>query len=85
MIRLAEPQRRQTKLDVESLDLPGERIPLPGNAVDTMISTFTLCTIPGVAEAIRGIERFLKPGGKFIAFEHGISPDPEASSQSCTR
>src|SRR6266566_1364805 len=46
MIRLAEPQRRQTKLDVEFLDLPGERIPLDDSTVDTVISTFTLCTIP---------------------------------------
>jgi SAM-dependent methyltransferase len=77
MIRLAEPQRRQTKLDVEFLDLPGERIPLDDGTVDTVISTFTLCTIPGVAEAIRGIGRVLKPGGKFIFFEHGVSPDLE--------
>ena len=77
MIRLAEPQRRQTKLDIDFLDLPSERIPLADGTVDTVISTFTLCTIPGVAEAIRGIRRVLKPGGKFIFFEHGISPDPE--------
>jgi SAM-dependent methyltransferase len=76
MIRLAESQRRQTKLYIEFIDLPGERIPLADGTVDTAISTFTLCTIPGVAEAIRGIGRVLKPGGKFIFFEHGISPDP---------
>jgi SAM-dependent methyltransferase len=40
------------------------------------VSTFTLCTIPGVAEAIRRVGRVLKPGGKFIFFEHGLSPDP---------
>jgi SAM-dependent methyltransferase len=77
MIRLAEPQGHQTKLDVEFIDLPGERIPLNDETIDTVISTFTLCTIPGVVEAIRGIRRVLKPSGKFIFFEHGISPDPE--------
>jgi ubiquinone/menaquinone biosynthesis C-methylase UbiE len=77
MIRLAEPQRRQAKLNVEFLDLPGERIPLADGTIDTVISTFTLCTIPGVAEAIRGVGRVLKPSGRFIFFEHGISPDPE--------
>ncbi|MGH9377443.1 MAG: class I SAM-dependent methyltransferase, partial [Terriglobia bacterium] len=59
MIRLAEQQRRLTKLDIEFLDLPGERIPLQDGAVDTVVSTFTLCTIPGVVEAIRGIARVL--------------------------
>jgi SAM-dependent methyltransferase len=76
MIRLAEQRRRQTKLDIEFVDLPGERIPLRDGAVDTVVSTFTLCTIPGVVEAIRGIARVLRPGGKFIFLEHGLSSDP---------
>jgi ubiquinone/menaquinone biosynthesis C-methylase UbiE len=76
MIRRAEQQRRRTELDVEFLDLPGERIPLANASVDTVVSTFTLCTIPGVVEAIQGVGRVLKPGGQFIFFEHGLSPDP---------
>src|SRR6266852_7389049 len=76
MIRLADQQRRRTNLDIEFLDLPGERIPLGNGSVDTVVSTFTLCTVSGVVEALRGIGRVLRPGGKFIFFEHGISPDP---------
>jgi ubiquinone/menaquinone biosynthesis C-methylase UbiE len=76
MIRLAERQRRRTELDVEFLDQPGERIPLEDSTVDTVLSTFTLCTIPGVVEALRGVRRVLKPGGELIFFEHGLSPDP---------
>ena len=76
MLGLAERQRRRTSLDVEFLDLPGERIPLADGAVDTVVSTFTLCTIPGVLEAIRGIARVLKPDGRLIFFELGVSPDP---------
>jgi ubiquinone/menaquinone biosynthesis C-methylase UbiE len=75
MIRLAERQRRRTKLDVEFLGLPGERIPLDDGAVDTVVSTFTLCTIPGVREAIRGIGRVLRPGGRLILIETGSSPE----------
>jgi len=76
MIRMAEGQRRQTQLDVEYLDLPGERIPLSEASVDSVVSTFTLCTIPGVLEALRGVRRVLKPRGKFLFFEHGLAPDP---------
>jgi SAM-dependent methyltransferase len=76
MIRLAERQRRRTALDVEFLDLPGERIPLDDATIDTVVSTFTLCTIPSVVEALRGVRRVLKRGGKLIFFEHGLSPDP---------
>src|SRR3981081_3439562 len=51
MIRLAEPQRQRTKLDIEVLDLPGEKNPLQDSAVDTVVSTFTFCTIPCVRTA----------------------------------
>jgi ubiquinone/menaquinone biosynthesis C-methylase UbiE len=74
MIRLAE-QHRRADLNIEFLDLPGERLPLEDGSVDTVVSTFTLCTIPGVADAIRGIGRVLRPGGQFLFFEHGLSPD----------
>jgi hypothetical protein len=41
-----------------------------------VVSTFTLCTIPGVVEALRGIRRVLKRSGTLVFFEHGRSPDP---------
>jgi SAM-dependent methyltransferase len=62
---------------VESLPLR-HRIPLAGPSVvvvDKVVSTFILCTIPGAVEVIRGIRRVLKPGGKFVFLEHGLSPE----------
>lgn len=79
MIQMAEQQRRRTELNVEFVDLPGERLPLEDNTVDTVVSTFALCTIPGVSQAIQGIRRVLRPDGRFIFFEHGLSPDPDVS------
>jgi len=76
MIQLAKKQRNMTKLDIEFLDLPGERIPLEDGTIDTVVSTFTLCTIPGIGDTIRGLARVLKPNGKLIFFELGLSPDP---------
>ena len=76
MMSRADEQRRATRLEVEFIGLPGERIPLPDKSVDTVVSTFTLCTIPGVADAISGLKRVLKPDGKFIFLEHGLAPDP---------
>jgi ubiquinone/menaquinone biosynthesis C-methylase UbiE len=80
MIALAERQRRQTKLDIEFLDLPGERIPLENESVDSIVSTFTLGTIPDVLAALRGMARVLRPGGKLIFFELSLSPDPRVRS-----
>jgi SAM-dependent methyltransferase len=76
MIRLANRQRQRTNLDIEFLDVPGEQIPLANHTVDTVVSTFTLCTVPGVLEALRGMRRILRPSGKFIFFEHGLSTNP---------
>ena len=76
MIRLAERKRRETRLNIEFLDLPGERISLEDGTMDTVVSTFTLCTIPGIAEAIGEIRRVLKPSGQLIFVELGLSPDP---------
>jgi ubiquinone/menaquinone biosynthesis C-methylase UbiE len=76
MIRMAEQHPKRTELKIEFVDLPGERLPLEDNSVDTVVSTFTLCTIPGVSQAIQGIRRVLRPEGSFIFFEHGLSPDP---------
>ena len=75
MVRRAEEKSQKTSLDVEFLNLPGENIPLPVASVDTVVSTFTLCTIPGVVQAIAGVGRVLKPRGKFIFFEHGLAPE----------
>lgn len=76
MIQLAERQPRPPGLRVEYLDLPGERIPLEDASIDTAVSTFTLGTIPQVVEALHGMRRVLRPGGKLIFFELTRSPDP---------
>jgi len=75
MLRQAAQQRRRIEVDVEFIDLPGERIPLDDSSVDTVVSTFTMCTITGLAEALRGVRRVLKPGGQLVFFEHGLAPD----------
>ncbi len=78
MIRLATRSLRQTSLRVEFLDLPGERIPLADGTIDVVVSAFTLCTIASAAveEALRGIRRVLRPGGRLIFFELTRADDP---------
>jgi SAM-dependent methyltransferase len=74
MIALAEVQR-PVNLAVEYLELPGERIPLQDASVDSVVSTFTLGTIPDVLSALRGMRRVLRPEGKLIFLELGLSPE----------
>jgi ubiquinone/menaquinone biosynthesis C-methylase UbiE len=76
MLHRAAEQRRRIEIDVEFLDCPGERIPLDDSSVDCVVTTFTMCTIPDVLQALHGANRVLKSGGQFIFFEHGLSPEP---------
>ncbi len=60
---------------VEYLALEGERIPLERQSVDTVLVTYTLCTIADAAAALEGMRRVLKRGGRLIFCEHGKAPD----------
>jgi len=78
----SEPMRRRAAkrvaaapFAIEFLDLPGEQIPLEDQSVDTVLITFTLCTIPGVQKALEGMRRVLKPGARMLFCEHGRAPD----------
>ena len=52
-----------------------EEIPLPDSYFDSVLITYTMCTIPEVARANKEIKRVLKRGGKLIFCEHGEAPD----------
>lgn len=75
MRRIAAEPIVTSGLDVELIDLPGEEIPLDDNSVDTVLVTYTLCTIPDMASALEGMRRVLKPGGQLLYCEHGKAPD----------
>jgi len=76
MRRSAARQIDASGIDVELIDLPGEEIPLDNHSVDSILVTFTLCTIPDVEAALSGMRRVLKPGGHLFFCEHGKAPDP---------
>lgn len=65
----------QSPIALEFLDLPGERISLGDEAADTVLVTYTLCTIPDVHKALGEMRRVLKPSGRMIFCEHGEAPD----------
>jgi len=77
MRRKAQPNVIESGLDVEFIDLPGEQIPLEADSVDTVLVTYTLCTIPDALTALEGMRRVLKPGGTLLYCEHGIAPDDD--------
>ena len=74
-IRIAQPRLAETSAHVALAGLTGERLDLPSEEFDAVLSTWTLCTIPDLDAALAEVRRVLKPGGKFHFVEHGHSPD----------
>lgn len=78
--RLAERRIAESGIRVEHIGLRGESIPLDDDSCDGALSTFTLCTIPDVEQALAEIRRVLRPGGRFHFLEHGRSPDASVAA-----
>jgi ubiquinone/menaquinone biosynthesis C-methylase UbiE len=77
--RMALKVAEDKGIPVEFILSGAEAMPLPDNHVDTVMVTFTMCTIPEVAAANKEMLRVLKPGGKMIFCEHGLAPDAKVS------
>jgi ubiquinone/menaquinone biosynthesis C-methylase UbiE len=76
MGRLARARIAASPIPVEQRALDGERLPFPDEAFDTVVSTFTLCSIEDVGRALAEMRRVLKPDGRYVFLEHGLSPEP---------
>ena len=76
---LAKDVAEEHQIDIDFMLCGAEDIPLPDNHVDTVLITYTMCTIPDVLEANKEMLRVLKPGGKLVFCEHGQAPDPKVA------
>jgi ubiquinone/menaquinone biosynthesis C-methylase UbiE len=75
MNKLAVKRARDIGIPVETLSLSAETIAAADASFDTIVSTFTLCTIPDAVAALREMRRVLKPDGALLFCEHGLAPD----------
>ena len=73
--KIAKKNANKVNLDIEFNLSSAESIDLPTSSVDSVVCTFSLCSIPNPQNALKEIYRILKPGGKYYFCEHGISPD----------
>jgi ubiquinone/menaquinone biosynthesis C-methylase UbiE len=76
MTAIAQRRAQAAGITIVSHVLSGEQLPMPDHSFDSVVSTWTLCSIPNVARAIAEIHRVLKPGGQFFFIEHGLSNIP---------
>ena len=73
--KMAGRRTKGARFTVEFLDRSAEEIPLERASVDTVVTTWTLCTIPDAVCALQEMKRVLKPGGVLLFVEHGLAPD----------
>ncbi len=76
MNALANKRISDSGIIVEQLLLSSENLPMPDNTFDSVVSTWTLCSIANVQQALQEVYRVLKPGGRFFFVEHGLSDKP---------
>jgi len=76
LLSMAEKAISGVSLPVELLRSSAEAIPLADESVDTLVTTWTLCSIPDVARALSEMRRVLKPTGRLLFVEHGRANDP---------
>jgi ubiquinone/menaquinone biosynthesis C-methylase UbiE len=76
LLRMARGRASSASVAVELLEASAEAVPLDDASIDTVVTTWTLCTIPDAQRALAELRRVLKPGGKLLFVEHGRAPEP---------
>ena len=76
LLRMARERAASAAIPVELLEAVAESVPLDDASVDTVVTTWTLCTIPDAPRALAELRRVLRPGGALLFIEHGRAPEP---------
>lgn len=75
MWALAQHKVHRVSFPVEFLEASAEDVPLPDRTVDTVVITYTLCTLPDIPSALAQVARVLRADGRLLFCEHGLAPD----------
>src|SRR5882724_5695642 len=75
LLAMSRAAAERSSLPVTFIEGSAEAIPLDDHSIDSVVTTWTLCTIPAAAQALGEMRRVLKPSGHLLFVEHGLSPD----------
>ena len=80
LLSMAHRASADALVPLELVEASAETMPLDSRSVDTVVTTWTLCSIPDVTRALGEIRRVLKPDGQLLFVEHGLSPEPRVQA-----
>jgi ubiquinone/menaquinone biosynthesis C-methylase UbiE len=75
LLRMARKTAPRNSMPVEFIEGTAEAIPVEDNRIDTVVTTWTMCSIPDIARALNEMRRVLKPSGRLLFVEHGLAPE----------
>jgi ubiquinone/menaquinone biosynthesis C-methylase UbiE len=75
LLLMARDRARTALVPVKLLEASAETVPLDDASIDTVVTTWTLCTIPDAPRALSELRRVLRPGGALLFVEHGRAPE----------
>jgi ubiquinone/menaquinone biosynthesis C-methylase UbiE len=78
-LRLGRDERSRCAVPLEIVVAPAEALPLEDASIDTAVVTFTLCSVDDPLQALAKVRRVLKPDGRVLFLEHGLSDDPDVA------
>lgn len=80
LLRFAGRAAADAPFGIELVNRGAEAMPFDDNGFDSVLVTWTLCSIPDVASALAEMRRVLKPDGELIFIEHGLAPEPRVAA-----
>jgi ubiquinone/menaquinone biosynthesis C-methylase UbiE len=75
LLQMTQEAARRSRLTVRLIEGSAEAIPIDRNSIDTVVMTWTLCSIPDAFGALSEMRRVLRPGGQLLFVEHGLAPE----------
>ena len=75
LMQMAKENAKGIQRPIKFIEASAEEMPVDDNSVDTVVTTWTLCSIPDAIHALREARRVLKPGGRLLFVEHGLAPE----------
>jgi len=79
LLEMADEAARQSSVPVELIEGTAEAIPAEAASIDTVLTTWTMCSIPDLDKALEEMRRVLKPNGRVLFVEHGLAPEPRVA------